>query len=213
MWNEEGGMTGRAEERLICFDLGGVLARICSNWGDVGSHSGLLVRPEVSALPLSEAPLFDAYQHGQASEVEYLGALAEFLGIEQEDALRAHNAILVEPYPNTLEFVHEVITRGFATGCLSNTNAPHFAVLTDPARFPAIAALKHKLASHDLRLEKPDQAIFREFESRTGYAAQQITFFEDTLVNVEGARRAGWTAVQIDPHGDPARQMRDTLGL
>lgn len=208
-------MRYEPRETVICFDLGGVLAQICTCWGQAMEVAGLTAKafsPVTSRM--SECPGFDAYQEGRMDEGDYYDLLANFIQVDsREEAARAHAGILVKPYPGTETLVDELLALGFSTGCLSNTNAPHFKILTDPARFPAIAKLRYKVASHEVKMEKPKLEIYRAFESVAGVPGEKIVYFEDTLVNVEGALAAGWNAFLINPADDPARQMREALTL
>jgi hypothetical protein len=45
-------------------------------------------------------------------------------------------------------------------------------------------------------------------ETVTGFAPQQIIFFDDAIENVQGALAAGWRAHQVTDREDSVRQMR-----
>jgi FMN phosphatase YigB (HAD superfamily) len=60
--------------------------------------------------------------------------------------------------------------------------------------------------SHEVGLAKPDPAIYELTASRLGVAGEEIVFLDDVEVNVEGARRAGWHAVQ---HVDTERSITE----
>jgi HAD superfamily hydrolase (TIGR01509 family) len=167
--------------------------------------------PAAPPVYLEDLPAFVAYQVGRLDEYEYFVELGEEIGTTPRDALRAHNGILVEPFPGTLELVRDLQEAGVATGILSNTNAPHWQSLLDPDHYPAISLTNHKMASHLVGLEKPDAAIFRHWEKTFGYGPDQILFFDDNARNIAAALSCGWHATQIDPLADPAAQMRRIL--
>jgi glucose-1-phosphatase len=198
---------------VVCFDLGGVLARISSNWAQAMTGAGFDPPAEGRSNDLlSLFPLFDLYQAGRCELATYLRELGHYLGgLDAEESLAVHNAILIEPYADTLELVDELQAQGIRTGCLSNTNAPHWETMTAGTRFPAIAKLQYKLASHELKLHKPEEGIYRAFEAATGAAPADILFFEDSPQNVAGADLCGWRTHLIDPSGDTASQMRVAL--
>lgn len=122
-----------------------------------------------------------------------------------------HAGILRDAYPGTLALVTELHEAGIRTGCLSNTNAPHWQVMNSLERYPNIALLEVPVLSHEVVLEKPDQAIFARFEQDANAQPSQILFFDDTSVNVMAARERGWAAELIDPHQDTAAQMREHI--
>lgn len=198
--------------RLVVFDLGGVLARICHSWEEVAKTSGIAstLDPEGNS-PLNAFPEFDGYQGGEVPLPAYLEALVRFTGCDPRDALRMHNGILVEPYPGSEELVRDLEATGIGTGCLSNTNEPHWVDLALNGRFPAIVRLERKMASHLVGINKPDPAIFRLYAETHGVQPDEIVYFDDNGPNIASAKAVGFEAHQVDPHGDSPGQMRSIL--
>ncbi|MFN3730297.1 MAG: HAD-IA family hydrolase [Fimbriimonadaceae bacterium] len=200
---------------LVCFDLGGVLAKIEMTWGGAARVAG--IDPDRVAFPfagLSDFPHYDAYQRGHLSVEEYLPLLATWLGDFSVDEARAtHLGVLGYPYADTDELVDELHARGLTTACLSNTNGLHWEGIFD-GRFPNITGLRHHFASHLMGRDKPDPEIYRMVEAATGHSGPSVVFFDDSPVNCDAATLAcGWRSFRIDPDADPARQMRGHLGL
>jgi putative hydrolase of the HAD superfamily len=203
--------------RLVCFDWGGVILRICRSFRQAVLAAGLPVdgRALDPELPRRRHELAGLYQTGRLGEEEFFGSLAGLTGGAYDAAAlrRIHDAWLIEEYPGVGALVGRL--RGIAglrTALLSNTNHTHFARHAGPgADFPTIGLLDERFASHLLGVAKPDPAIFRRFEALTGASGAEIVFFEDTPENVEAARAAGWNAVLIDHAGDTAGQMIATL--
>lgn len=143
-----------------------------------------------------EFPPFIAFQDGLTSLADYLAELADFLGILPADALAVHNGVLRDMMPGTLDVILELDANDIATGCLSNTNGPHWERLVSPD-FPNVHRLGVKMASHVVQLSKPDPAIFHAFESVTQRDGRDIYFFDDTLVNVQAASARGWNVCHV----------------
>ena len=197
---------------IVVFDLGGVMAKICHTWQDACTSAGVKSnRLPPGATPLAELKTFDLYQAGKITLQAYLEDLAQFIGCKTEDSLAVHNGILVAPYPGIDELVREVQDLGLGTGCLSNTNEPHWEVLTLNGRYPAVQALDMKMASHLVGISKPSQAIYKTYCSTFEIEPSSIIFFDDYRVNVEGAQACGWNARWIDSSGDTPAQMRAHL--
>jgi len=195
----------------VVFDLGGVLARIWHTWQGAALEAGVPIRLDPAApIPLIDFLPLDEYQMGGLSEAGYLVALGDWLGCSVEDALSIHNHILIGEYPGTEALVDDIEQAGFVTGCLSNTNAAHWAELAGP-RFPAISRLDRKMASHIVGLNKPDPAIFRLYASVNGLQPEEIVYFDDHFGNVESAKSVGFRAFRVDPHSDTVAFMRKTL--
>lgn len=199
-------------ESVVVFDLGGVLARISHYWQECIEIVGTTSKLDPNARTgLLEAPQFEAFQAGEIALNEYLDSIAEFVGCPREKALAVHNAILQREYDGVGELIEELLAKGVRTGCLSNTNAPHWdAFLSDP-RFSWIAKVPYKMASHLVGLNKPDHAIFRLWCSTYGVEPQQVVYFEDGAPNVEGALAVGYRAHRIDPNQETVPQIRGFL--
>jgi len=127
------------------------------------------------------------------------------------DADLVHRRIMIEPFPGVDEIVKSLNLAGILTACLSNTNGPHCREMTESGRFPANEMLRLRLASHELRLEKPDPAIFRAFEARAGASGAEILFFDDSKENVDVAASLGWNSLWIDSGIDPGTQIRRAI--
>jgi len=197
--------------KLICFDLGGVLARIRRTWNAcadaVGVQTGL---SENGVHELTDFPLFDGFQLGAFETSHYLEELSRYLSVSKADAIKVHNAILDKPYSGTHRLVRDLEEAGHRRACLSNTNALHWAILNSPA-FGAIKELDFKMVSQEVRLLKPEPAIFQLFDAQAETSPDQVVYFDDHEGNVLAAREHGWNAVLIDHEGDTAAQMREAL--
>lgn len=210
--------------RLVCFDWGGVILRICRSWAEGCRRAGLPVRAGCDAAELitTRRAVTDEFQRGLIDSNDFYARLAAATGgaYDPAEVRLIHDAWLVEEYPGVAAVIDRLnAAPGVQTALLSNTNADHWArhlptLATGAAPdrrpagdFPTIAKLRHRHASHLLRLAKPSIEIYREFERRTGFDPGAILFFDDLPDNIAAARRAGWHAEQIDPAGDPAAQI------
>lgn len=192
--------------RVVCFDLGGVLVKIRPSWRLALSH----IPGAPASLPddLESFEPFKEYQAGGIQEGEYLAALSQWARLHsRESAVRAHQAILIEPYPKTWELVRGLQKAGYKSGCLSNTNGLHWDLMMDFSEYPAVASLDFKSASHISKKAKPDVGAYLHFESLCAHAPGQILFFDDNLSNVIAARDRGWAAEQVDPSIETAPQI------
>jgi HAD superfamily hydrolase (TIGR01509 family) len=210
--------------KVVCFDLGGVLVRICRSFAEAVTKAGLPVRHadelESSEWLLRRRQVMQAHQVGELCCEEYCLALADALEHTYTAAeLRlVHDAWTLEEYEGVGELLDELnAVPDLLTACLSNTNDAHWLRLSGRAagalEYPAVRKLKALLASHELGLAKPDPRIYRAAQERFGCEPEAILFFDDSVENVEAARTAGWHAECVDPHGSPARELRALLVL
>ncbi len=197
---------------MVCFDLGGVLARINRTWQGAAKTAGIqtCLAPDPE-IPLADLACFDEFQAGKLGLAEYLDDLAVALGVNDEQALAVHNCILVTPYDGTEDLIALIKQGGSRTSCLSNTNAPHWEILRSKDHFPGIASLEFGMASHEVKMEKPNTEIFRHFEATVGAEPDEIVFFDDSEPNIKAAKALGWRAYWIDHEKETAPQIRRAL--
>lgn len=202
-----------ASKRVVVFDLGGVLVRICRSWREGCAAAGLPVRAEMDSDGVMSRvrSVFAAYDEGRVSCEEAFERLSEAVGgaYSPEELARLHDAWLIGVYEGVEGLVDELASAGVTTGVLSNTNHRHWTRMR--ASYGVLGRITHPHASHLLRVRKPDEGIYRLFEERTGASAAQMIFFDDLEENVEAAARRGWFAHRVDFAGDTAAQMRGVL--
>ncbi|MCL4221319.1 MAG: HAD-IA family hydrolase [Phycisphaerales bacterium] len=205
------------EVRVVCFDWGGVIVRICRNWREGCERAGLPIH-EAAGTPEAMArrrAINAEHQVGRLACADFFAQVAHASdGLYTPEQIRCiHDAWLIEEYPRIDAVIDRLnATDGITTALLSNTNASHWARQhTGAGGFAAAARLKVRLASHELGLAKPDMAIYHTARERFGVSAEQIVFFDDLPENIEGARSAGWRACLIDPLGDTATQVEHHL--
>jgi glucose-1-phosphatase len=218
--------------RVVCFDLGGVLVRICRSWEQAARHAGtppphpLWSQPRVSQAR-SEA--VHSYQTGKIESSEFFRQVAELSEghYTPSDVERMHHAWTQEEYPGVAEVVGELAQlTSTVSACLSNTNHAHWVRLSgsrDSKRagalatqasapeYPTVATLQHKLASHLLGVAKPSARIYALAEEIFGCLPEQILFFDDLPDNLAAASARGWQVAHIDHTGDTALQIRSHL--
>jgi glucose-1-phosphatase len=198
--------------RLVCFDLGGVLVRICRSVEEACQRAGVAVRP----LPSDEAFLIEfrrlilRHEIGEVNVAEFARQQSRLLGglYSPQELLAIHEAWLLGEYDGTAELIDRLHDDGVETAALSNTNGGHWRQMAD---YAALRRVRIPLASHLLKLAKPDAAIFREAERRFGVTGTSIVYFDDKDENVHAARDAGWQAYRVDPDGCTASQMIERL--
>ncbi|MDB5357819.1 MAG: HAD-superfamily hydrolase, subfamily variant 3 [Phycisphaerales bacterium] len=205
-----------SEVRLVVFDLGRVLVRICDNWQHACRVAGLpVVEGELSAEGQARLhALVCRAEVGALGMDGFAREVAPVLGITPVQLRALSDAYLLGAHEGAIEVVDELSTAGMPTACLTNTNDNHWRLMSDrsaPAYFP-LGRLTHQFASHLLRLRKPEEAIYAHVERATATPPHAILFFDDIEENVAAARKRGWDARRIDPAlDDPISQVRDAL--
>lgn len=205
----------KSEIRLICFDLGRVLIRICDSWQHGCRVAGVPV-PEYPLATEVRARLMNAVVESETGRVDIGGfsALASReLGLDASQLRAVSDVYLIEPFAGADALLDEIRAAGFSTACLSNTNDNHWRIcLEESGPFCAVMKrLDHQFGSHLIGTRKPDPRIYQHVEDETGVPGESIVFFDDLIENVEAARKRGWIAEQIHREPNPVEQMRGHL--
>lgn len=207
------------EIRCVCFDWGGVILRICRSFAEGVRAAGLELRTgsDDPALVAKRHDLAQQFQIGKLGRPAFLAQISESMdhSYSPEEFERIHDSWLLEEYAGVDALVNELNALPHVqTAMLSNTNELHWArqhPIGGKPHFPTAGRLRHRHASHVLGLAKPDTAIYRAFETQTGFAPSHILFFDDLEENVAAAKSCGWNSERIDHTGDTASQMRAHL--
>ena len=165
----------------------------------------------------ARATLDAAVRASEVGEIDldaFAAVAARVLGIRVASAVAASSAYTLGPYPGAADLLDELAAAGVATACLSNTNANHWRILTDPhdPHARVTGRLTHRFASHLVGVRKPADAIYALVERAVGVPGDAIVFFDDLEENVAAAARRGWHAHRVDPSPDePIGQIRRAL--
>ena len=114
-------------------------------------------------------------------------------------AFRKHwNEMVPHAYVETVSIMESLIAKGYDVTMLTNFASDTFREVQK--LFPCLTLPRGVTVSGDMRMVKPDVAIY-ECHARTfGLDPAATLFIDDNMANVIGARAAGWHAVQfIDP--------------
>lgn len=204
--------------RVVCFDLGGVVVRICNGWAQGCAAAGLDLRTGgVTPDSIDEkTTLVHDLTTGAIDGPAFFAALSA--GVQglytPQEFERVHRAWILGEYAGVGEIIGALRDHPrCAVACLSNTNHVHWDQLQglDGARYPAFDALEHKHASHLLRSAKPDEIIYRSFEREMNASGAEILFFDDKQENIDTAFAIGWRARRIDPTTETAPQIEAAL--
>lgn len=200
--------------QLICFDLGGVLIRLCDGW--VHACERAKVTPTKSISDNDKRQLIGLVHReevGALSEGDFFTSASPLLGLSPSDTKAMSDAWLCGAFPGINKLIDTINDAGFQTACLSNTNDNHWRVMIDPAHPNGLPLdkLKHRFASHLVRDRKPNHSIYQHVEQATGLPPGAILFFDDAIENIEAATARGWHACQVTDPDDPATQMTSHL--
>jgi len=199
--------------RLVCFDLGGVLVRICRGWPEACDRAGVANRLADDEATWHRVHLaLSDYEVGRIDSSEMTRRLAAVTdGSTPADIERIITAWLVGLYDGVGELIASIHDAGLPTACLSNTNDWHWRMMDREDRFAPLRTLRHRYASHLVRSRKPEPGIYQHVETELRLPGESIVFFDDLPANIDAATRRGWQGVVVDHDADTVKQMRGHL--
>lgn len=178
----------------LLFDLGGVIVP----W--VGIES-LMARQGVSRATIVEifaqSETFNAYEAGQCDDLTFTTEMIKLFDMDMSpDAFAAlWNSWVRSPFPNTLETL-KALRKDYTIACLSNTNALHWAHLNEMVQLEDV--FDYCFASHIMGVAKPAPRSFQIPLEEIDVSASEVLYFDDTLLNVEAARKQGIETYHVD---------------
>ena len=118
---------------------------------------------------------------------------------EEADNIRAFRAnwheMVPYSYDDSVALFKSLLSAGWDVTMLTNFAPDTFSECR--ARYPFLNESRGITVSGKIRLVKPDREIFEHHAKNFGLTPEATLFIDDTAVNVEGAKSAGWQAVQF----------------
>jgi putative hydrolase of the HAD superfamily len=141
-----------------------------------------------------------AYDRGDLSLDAYWSQLAEDAGVKLQPALlekvsQWDNQMWARVNPPMVEWPKRMRSAGVKTGLLSNM--PVCMIRYARRNFGWLSGFDHQTFSAEVKLAKPDPAIYRHSLEGLGVAAAEALFVDDREPNLEGARAVGLSAIQF----------------
>ena len=208
-----GGREGAITD--IIFDLGGVLLDL--NMEGIGQACQRLgINPELFFVKtdekntstvcqgISASKAITAYQVGEITSEQFLFLVLSHCGegITREDIIEAWNSCIGLIPMERLDMIKELRRKGYHTHLLSNTNDLHWEEIKrrylSQKGYTCKELFDNVFVSHEVHLAKPAPESYQYAISQIGRPAAQCLFIDDTLLNVEAARREGLQGDWLD---------------
>jgi HAD superfamily hydrolase (TIGR01509 family) len=207
--------AAEAGRKLVVFDLGRVLVRICDGWQHAFERAGVTLAPD-AIDPATRERLLESVKQievGQGEVAAFCVEVAGHLGLACADVTRMWQMYTIGVFDGAARLLDDLRAAGVATACLSNTNAEHWRVLTDRTdpQGELIHRLDHRFASHLVGARKPDPTIYAHVEWQTGFAPHDILFFDDLPENLPPAQQRGWATCLVERCENPIPAIRKYL--
>lgn len=173
----------------VIFDIGNVLVGF--DWKDFYKSFGYTDEiVERIADATVRDPFWNEIDRGVMSEEEILeGFIKKDPEIEAEiRETYADYSELLHQFEYTKGLIKDLQNKGFKVYCLSNMS---YKAVRECKALDFLPMLDGYVLSCDVKLIKPDNAIYELFLDKYGLNANECVFFDDLQKNIEGAKKAG----------------------
>ncbi len=180
----------------LIFDFGGVLIE----WNPRNLYRRYFDTPQAMEEFLAEVD-FMAWNAQQDKGRPFAEGVAELTAKFPQHSRLIHayherwEESIGEPITATVKIVQRLKQAGWPIYGLSNWSTETFPIIRQRHDFFDI--LDGYLISGEVKLVKPEPAIFQVMLDKIGRTAQECLFIDDALPNIETARKLGMTAIHF----------------
>lgn len=184
--------------KALIFDLGMVLIHF--RWRDFLTDMGYEgEKKEGLARAMFQNPLWTEFDRGVMGDENVIAQMQLESPQYAEDIERIwqkENFVnICHPFDYSEELIRTLHEMGYKIYVLSNYGKTLLGL--NRAKYTFLNYVDGGVFSCDVKLLKPDDAIYQELIEKYGIDPENAVFFDDLEANCEGARRAGITAVQV----------------
>lgn len=187
----------------IIFDLGGLFIQIDYQKTITAFQQLGLQDFEIFYSKKGQSELFDRLETGQLTEAAFLVEIRKHLPQQHDDVIliAAWNAMLLHWDEENLNVLKTLKNR-YRLFLFSNTNALHqkafLRLLQYQVGFTHLDNFFEKTYySHEFGFRKPHPESFTRILEENGLEASETVFFDDSIQHIEGAEKAGLTAIHV----------------
>ncbi len=182
--------------KVILCDLGGVLINL--NWLEKAKkiffpeNNPSLLKKKWGALKSA-----NSFECGQINLETFLKELLLETGLKtSEKDLKEDFLNILGPEKDNCPQILDKLKSFGTLALLSNTNKAHIDHLKTYSQI--LNKFEHIFFSYELKAMKPDLEIYNKVIEKLNVKAQQIFFFDDSIENIEAAKKVGINAFQVN---------------
>lgn len=199
------------QDKTIIFDIGNVVLE----WQPehvLRSAFSVADMPDMMAKTFG-SELWSKYDHGLISTKDLKELMAEKIGCSNTamEALLQHVVISLRPVPEVVELLQQLKGLGYKILALSNMPNDIFRSLLEEHSFWQL--FDDIIISGQIKLMKPDPAIFKFVLDKHQLSANECIFLDDSQANVAQARAMGINTIKVINFQQAIDDLRDLLGI
>lgn len=149
--------------------------------------------------------LFEQLEKGQVNSIEFYEGLRKAAGsdLTNQQIDQCWNSMLGEYYPDAIEMAKRLKDR-YRLFLFSNTNIIHYSFFMEKyeqqfGRQDFLSLFEKAYFSHTSHIRKPYPQAYEWVLNDAGIKATETLFIDDTISNIEGAKKAGLQTVFLKP--------------
>jgi FMN phosphatase YigB (HAD superfamily) len=207
-----------AKIKAVVFDGGGVLIDLHSEnasreltekYGLLPEKFAHLTRSSFESHPRS---ITELAMIGEVGTSECLEAFLTECSLKDLEGLRANRLSIVgSEKTGVFAIVERLKQAGLICCVLSNTIALHWEKLGSMRDYPSFGLFDHVFASYLIECAKPEERSFSFVTNALKLRPAECLLVDDTVLNVNGAKTAGWRAVLFTDEAQLQRDIIDVL--
>jgi len=184
--------------KTIIFDFGAVFIDLKKQY----AHNKALALFEVEELPKNIISHNTLYEQGLITTAEFLGFYTQqFPMLSEEKIIKNWNSILGDFPEKRLQFIKKLASEEkYKLILLSNTNDLHISWIIKHIAF--YEEFKNQFdafyLSHEIKLRKPNAAIYEFVLNENNLIANECLFIDDTKENTDAAAKLGIHVWNLD---------------
>ena len=193
--------------RNLIFDIGNVLTDF--RWKeflqDKGFDEEMISRIAAASV---QNPLWCEFDRGTLSEEEMMQAFVKEAPELEKELHLAYDDIhgMVTPRAYAIPWLQELKSKGYGVYYLSNFSKKAEVECSECLSF--LPYMDGGILSYKEQLIKPDPAIYTLLLERYGLVAEESVFLDDTLANVEAARKLGIYGIWFQTKEQAEEELR-----
>ncbi len=195
-------MQSMATTKAVVFDVGGVLIDLHSEEArrELSEKYGLLpdtfARLARSSFESHPRSITELAMIGEVGTSEYLEAFLAECRIKDLEGLRINRLSVVGcERTSVFAMVKQLKQAGLICCVLSNTIPLHWEKLSLSREYPSLGLFDRLFVSYLMECAKPQETSFSFVTNALKLRPAECLLVDDTFLNVNGARAAGWRAV------------------
>jgi putative hydrolase of the HAD superfamily len=180
----------------IILDLGGVIINLNQQLTYDAFKNLFPSKYEEILIELESNNYLEKFEISEISKKEFISFFQKFdASISESDIKKAWNSMLLDIPKDRIAFI-ENLAKNFNVYLLSNTNEIHYQFIDGyvAEKFNGLSfksLFKHTFLSHEIKLRKPNPAIFSHVMSHSNLFPHETLFIDDTLEHINSAKQLG----------------------